>query len=58
MDEAAGDAAVRADLTTRRRSGPPSRGCGRDGLVPRGLAHAKRFRWDDRPRHAQAFSAA
>jgi glycosyltransferase involved in cell wall biosynthesis len=49
LDEAAGDAAVRADPDN-----PASLGAAledallrRDELVPRGLAHAARFRWDD-----------
>ena len=60
MNEAAGDAAVRADPNDPEAIGAAveealSR---RDGLVPRGLAHAKRFRWDETGRvMLQAFSA-
>ena len=47
MDEAAGDAAVRADPTIPPRSPPRSRSAidRRDELVPQGLAHARSFTW-------------
>jgi glycosyltransferase involved in cell wall biosynthesis len=60
MDEAAGDAAVRADPNDPEAIGAAVEEAlrGRDGLVPRGLAHAKRFRWDETGRvMLQAFSA-
>jgi alpha-1,3-rhamnosyl/mannosyltransferase len=60
MDEAAGDAAVRADPDDPEAIGAAVDEAlrSRDGLVPRGLAHAKRFRWDETGRvMLQAFSA-
>ncbi len=48
MDEAAGDAAVRADPDSPEAIGAALEEAlrRRDELVPRGLAHAARFRWD------------
>jgi glycosyltransferase involved in cell wall biosynthesis len=47
MDEAAGDAALRADPDSPEAIGAALEEAlrGRDELVPRGLAHAARFRW-------------
>ena len=49
MDEAAGDAAVRADPDDPQAIGAAVEEALRRQaeLVPRGLAHAKRFRWDE-----------
>jgi glycosyltransferase involved in cell wall biosynthesis len=60
MDEAAGDAAVRADPDDPEAIGAAFEEAlrRRDELVPRGLAHAKRFRWDETGRvMLQAFVA-
>jgi glycosyltransferase involved in cell wall biosynthesis len=60
MDEAAGDAAVRADPDDAAAIGAALEEAlrRRDELVPRGLAHAKRFRWDETGRvMLQAFTA-
>ena len=48
MDEAAGDAAVRADPGSPEAIGAALEEAlrRRDELIPRGLAHAARFRWD------------
>ena len=49
MDEAAGDAAVRADPDAPEAIGAALEEAlrRRDELVPRGLAHAARFRWEE-----------
>ena len=49
MDEAAGDAAVRVDPDDAGAIGAALEDAleRRDELVPRGLAHAARFRWDE-----------
>jgi len=60
MDEAAGDAAVRADPDDPAAIGAALEEAlrRRDQLVPRGLAQAARFRWDETGRvMLQAFSA-
>ena len=60
MDEAAGDAAVRADPNDQAAIGAALEEAlrRRGELVPRGLAHAARFRWDETGRvMLQAFSA-
>jgi len=60
MDEAAGDAAVRADPDDPQAIGAAVEEALRRQaeLVPRGLAHAKRFRWDETGRvMLQAFVA-
>jgi glycosyltransferase involved in cell wall biosynthesis len=60
MDEAAGDAAVRADPGDPAAIGVALEDAlrRRDELVPRGLAHAARFRWAETGRvMLQAFSA-
>ncbi len=59
MDEAAGDAALRADPDDPAAIGAALEEAlrRRDRLVPRGLAHAARFRWDETGRvMLQAFS--
>jgi hypothetical protein len=60
MDEAAGDAAVRADPDDPAAIGAALEEAlrRRDQLVPRGLTQAARFRWDETGRvMLQAFSA-
>ncbi len=60
MDEAADDAAVRADPDDPAAIGAALEEAlrRRDELVPRGLAHAARFRWDETGRvMLQAFAA-
>jgi hypothetical protein len=60
MDEAAGDAAVRADPDDPAAIGSALEEAlrRRDQLVPRGLTQAARFRWDETGRvMLQAFSA-
>jgi glycosyltransferase involved in cell wall biosynthesis len=60
MDEAAGDAAVRADPDDPAAIGSALEEAlhRHDELVPRGLAHAARFRWDETGRvMLQAFSS-
>ena len=60
MDEAAGDAAVRADPESPEAIAAAIEEAlrRRDELVPRGLAHAARFRWTGTGRTMlDAFSA-
>ncbi len=60
MDEAAGEAAVRADPESAEAIGAALAEAlrRRDELVPRGVAHAARFRWSDTGRTMlDAFSA-